>query len=218
MAQDIFGEGRDSHEALLEQLDREKGGGEQEAAIAVGQRIQEIRKRKGLSLQDLAQKSGFSTAMLSQIENHVISPSLGTLIKLAQALEMRLGELIAGPGGRSFTIVRKGEGTVASHYASRSGVSFGYSYQSLCPEMKSRHMEPFLVRLEPAAGAKSPSRHDGEEFIFVLEGQVKVTLEGLTDVLQPGDAIYYHSTLPHRVECHEDRPAVILAVLYSHGA
>ena len=101
--------------------------------------------------------------MLSQIENHVISPSLGTLIKLAQALEMRMGELIAGPGGRSFTIVRKGEGgNVISRYASRSGVTYGYSYQSLCPEMKSRHMEPFLVTLEPTSGFKAPSRHDDQ--------------------------------------------------------
>ncbi|MBI5585287.1 MAG: cupin domain-containing protein [Deltaproteobacteria bacterium] len=217
MAQDIFGEGRDSHEALLEQLEREKESGPEDAAIAVNRRIKEIRQKKGLSLQDLARISGFSTAMLSQIENHLISPSLGTLIKLAQALEMRMGELIAGPGGRSFTIVRQGEGNVVSRYASRSGVTYGYSYQSLCPELKSRHMEPFLVTLEPSSGTKSPSHHEGEEFIFVLEGAVRITLADLTDVLHPGDSIYYHSTLPHLVECHEDRPALILAVLYSSG-
>lgn len=217
MTQDIFGEGRDSHEELLEQLDREKEGGAEEATGAVSQRIKEIRKKKGLSLQDLAQRSGFSTAMLSQIENHVISPSLGTLIKLAQALEMRLGELIAGPGGRSFAIVRKGEGSITSRYASRSGLTYGYSYQSLSPDLKGPHMEPFLVTLEPTAGSKAPSLHEGEEFIFVLEGLVKVTLEGLTDILKPGDSMYYHSSLPHRVECHEGEPAVILAVLYSQG-
>lgn len=217
MAQDIFGEGRDSHEVLLEQLDREQESGTEVASVAVSRRIQDIRRDQGLSLQDLAQKTGFSTAMLSQIENHVISPSLGTLIKLAQALEMPLGELIAGPGAKSATIVRRNQGQVVSRYASRSGVTYGYSYASLSPELQGRHMEPFLVTLEPAPGAKSPSRHDGEEFIYVLEGQVKVTLEGLTDVLNPGDSIYYHSTLPHLVECHEGRPALILAVLYSQG-
>jgi hypothetical protein len=106
--------------------------------------------------------------MLSQIENHVISPSLGTLIKLAKALEMKMGALISAPGEKAFTIVRKGEGKLLSRFASKAGLSYGYSYQSLCPEMKEWHMEPFLVTLEPASGSKKPSRHEGEEFIYVL--------------------------------------------------
>jgi transcriptional regulator with XRE-family HTH domain len=217
MTQDIFGEGRDSHEILLDQMEEEKGTPVEETSLAVSQRIRELRKQKGLSLQDLAEKTGFSTAMLSQIENHVNSPSLGTLIRLARALEMRLGELIAGPGGRSYTIVRRDEDQPVSRYASRSGLTYGYSYRPLCPEMKSRSMEPFLITLEPALGSKAPSRHEGEEFLYVLEGKVRVTLAEITDVLLPGDSIYYHSTLPHLVECHAEQPALILAVLYSES-
>jgi transcriptional regulator with XRE-family HTH domain len=215
MAQEIFGEGRDSHEALLDSLAGEKEENEEKAAVSVGQRIKELRQVRGLSLQDLAQKTGFSNAMLSQIENHVVSPSLGTLIKIARALEMKMGELICAPGEKTFTIVRRGEGKVLSRFASKTGLSYGYSYQSLCTEMKEWHMEPFLVTLEPAAGPKTPSRHEGEEFIYVLEGRVRITLSDFTDILHPGDSIYYHSNLPHLVVCHESRPALILAVLYS---
>jgi transcriptional regulator with XRE-family HTH domain len=217
MAQEIFGEGRDSHEALLDSLAGEKEPKEGDSAISVGQRIKELRQTRGLSLQDLSQKTGFSNAMLSQIENHVISPSLGTLSKLAKALEMKMGELICAPGERTFTIVRSGEGKALSRYASKAGMSYGYSYQSLCTEMKEWHMEPFLVSLEPAAGPKTPSRHEGEEFIYVLEGAVQITLSDFTDILKPGDSIYYHSTLPHLVECHQNQPALILAVLYSQA-
>jgi DNA-binding XRE family transcriptional regulator len=215
MAQDIFGEGRDSHEVLLDTLGGEEKGQEAPEAISVGERIKKLRNDKNLSLQVLSERTGFSQAMLSQIENHVISPSLGTLIKLAKALEMKMGALISAPGEKAFTIVRKGEGKLLSRFASKAGLSYGYSYQSLCPEMKEWHMEPFLVTLEPASGSKKPSRHEGEEFIYVLDGMVKVTLSDFTDVLCSGDSIYYHSTLPHLVECHEAEPALILAVLYS---
>ena len=60
-----------------------------------------------------------------------------------------------------------------------------------------------------------PNHHIGEEFLFVLEGQVDVSLSGHTDVLNPGDSIYYDSSLPHAVSCHGDDPATIIAVIYA---
>ncbi len=77
-------------------------------------------------------------------------------------------------------------------------------------------MEPFIVTLEPATiKASKTSVHDGEEFIFVLEGEMEVILGNHTDVLYPGDSIYYDSNIPHRVQCHQDKVTKILAVLYT---
>jgi quercetin dioxygenase-like cupin family protein len=82
--------------------------------------------------------------------------------------------------------------------------------------MKDRHMEPFLVTLEPATLASpKPASHDGEEFLFVLEGEMEVTLGNHSDVLQPGDAVYYDSNIPHLVQCKGNEKALILAVIYS---
>jgi quercetin dioxygenase-like cupin family protein len=77
-------------------------------------------------------------------------------------------------------------------------------------------MEPFLVTLNPTETHQlEPNQHDGEEIIFVLEGQVEVRLSDHTDLLNSGDSIYYDSTLPHIVSCYGNKPATILAVIYA---
>jgi len=184
--------------------------------IRVGEKIKIMREQKGLSLKDVADMTGFSTALLSQMENHLVSPSLGTIIKLARAFGVRVGDFLGETQGEPFAIVRKDERKKVSRFASKEGVKYGYAYESLGFEKKDRHMEPFIVTLEPATvKASKTSVHDGEEFIFVLEGEMEVILGNHTDVLYPGDSIYYDSTIPHRVQCHQDSVARILAVLYT---
>jgi len=184
--------------------------------IRVGEKIKALREKKGLSLKELADLTGFSTALLSQMENHLVSPSLGTIIKMARALSVRVGDFLGETEGEPYTIVRKEERKKVSRFASKDGVKYGYSYESLGFEKKDRHMEPFIVTLEPATvkNAKT-SVHEGEEFIFVLDGEMEVILGNHTDILYPGDSIYYDSTIPHRVQCHQDKITRILAVLYA---
>ncbi len=186
--------------------------------IRVGERIKTLREQKGLSLKDVADSSGFSSALLSQVENHLVSPSLGTMVKLAKALGVRVGDFLGETSGEPFTIVRKDERKTISRFASKDGVKYGYSYESLGFEKKNRNMEPFIVTLEPATIKTSKiSVHEGEEFIFVLEGQMEVILGDHTDVLYPGDSIYYDSTIPHRVQCYHEKVTRILAVLFAPG-
>ena len=184
--------------------------------VRVGERVKELRERKGLSLQEVADLTGFSTALLSQMENHLVSPSLGTIIKLARALNVKVGDFLGETEGEPFTIVRKDERKMVSRFASKEGVKYGYSYESLGFDKKDRHMEPFIVTLEPATvKAAKTSVHEGEEFIFVLEGEMEVILGSHTDILYPGDSIYYDSTIPHKVQCHQDKVTRILAVIYA---
>ena len=184
--------------------------------VRVGERVKALREQKGLSLKELADLTGFSTALLSQMENHLVSPSLGTIIKLAKALGVRVGDFLGETEGEPFTIVRKDERKKVSRFASKEGVKYGYSYEALGFEKKDRHMEPFIVTLEPATVKTSKtSVHDGEEFIFVLDGEMEVILGNHTDVLYPGDSIYYDSNIPHRVQCHQEKVTKILAVLYA---
>jgi len=181
----------------------------------VGATIKRIRERKGLSLFDLAQKSGFSTALLSQIENHLISPSLGALTILSRALEVDIGTLLGHEGKAPFCVTRSSQGQEIFRFASTEGVKYGYSYESLAHDKKNRRMEPFIVTLEPPTVPDLAARtHDGEEFLYVLEGKMKVTLGDHTDVLEPGDSIYYDSSIPHRVEC-VGKSAKLLAVIYT---
>ncbi len=184
--------------------------------LRVGERIRELRESKGLSLQDMANRTGYSSALLSQVENHFISPPLGGLIKIAKALEVKVGTFFGDEPRESYAIVRKDERKHISRFASKEGVSYGYSYESLGFDKKDRQMEPFLVTLEPAmVKSEKLSSHDGEEFIFVLEGEMEAILGDHKDVLHPGDCIYYDSTIPHKVQCHREIPTKILAVLWT---
>ena len=184
--------------------------------VRVGERIKELRERKGLSLKEVADLTGFSTALLSQMENHLVSPSLGTIVKLARALSVKVGDFLGETEGEPFTIVRKDERKMVSRFASKEGVKYGYSYEALGFDKKDRHMEPFIVTLEPATvKAAKTSVHEGEEFIFVLEGEMEVILGNHTDILYPGDSIYYDSTIPHKVQCHQNKVTRILAVIYA---
>ena len=184
--------------------------------LRVGEKIRELREKKGLSLQDMANRTGYTSALLSQVENHFISPPLGALIKIAKALEVKVGTFFGEEPQASCAIVRRDERKHISRYASKEGVSYGYSYESLGFDKKDRQMEPFLVTLEPATvKSEKLSTHDGEEFIFVLEGEMEAILGGHKDVLHPGDSIYYDSTIPHKVQCHRDIPTKILAVIWA---
>ena len=81
--------------------------------------------------------------------------------------------------------------------------------------MRDRSMEPFLVTLAPDAEEMPGSIHEGEEFIYVLEGEMEVIIGEHKEVLYPGDSIYYQSSIPHLVRCHRGGPTRILAVLFT---
>jgi len=184
--------------------------------MRVGEKVKKLREEKGMSLAELAERSGFSSALLSQVENHMISPPLGTLIKLARAMDVAIGHFFEDKSDAPFVIVRSEERAHISRVASKNGVKFGYSYESLAQGKKNRYMEPFIVTLEPATKKdRNAYSHEGEEFIFVLEGDMEVTLEDHTDVLKPGDCIYFDSKLRHRVECAGDGETRILAVIHA---
>jgi transcriptional regulator with XRE-family HTH domain len=184
--------------------------------MRVGEKIKKLREEKGMSLPELAEKSGFSSALLSQIENHMISPPLGTLIKIGQAMDVPLGYFFEDIAEAPFVIVRAEERRHVSRVASKEGVKFGYRYESLAQDKKNRFMEPFLVTLEPVTKKdRNAYSHEGEEFIFVLEGEMEVTLEDHTDMLRPGDCIYFDSKLRHRVQCIGDKETRIVAVIHA---
>lgn len=184
--------------------------------IKIGERLKSLRLDKKLSIEDVAQKSGISASTIASIEGKTVSPPLGQIISLANALQVTLGELFEDSADSPFCIVRGDSRKTVSRFSSADGKSGGYSYESLGHQKQNRHMEPFLVTLTPGEASQvEPNQHVGEEIIFVLEGQVEVKLSGHTDVLNPGDSIYYDSNLPHIVSCHGKEPATILAVIYA---
>lgn len=221
---------RDAYEDFLTEISQQFARKEQEKdfiegigkeipregiTLRVGERVKEVREKKGLSLEDVYRRTDIDVSLLTQIEEGNVTPPLGTVIRLAKALEMKMGYFISGEEDKPYTIVRLNDRKVVSRYDSKKGKRYGYEYESLAPNKKDRHMEPFLVTLEPAETEEERSTHDGQEFIFVLEGKMEVRLGEEVHLLERGDSIYYDSTVPHLVKCHGHEITKILAVLYA---
>lgn len=188
---------------------------EEEISADMGKRLKEARESRGLSIFDIYLRTNIDVEQLTQIEEGTVAPPLGTVIKLAKALDIKIGYLVSGEEEKTYTIVRKDDRKVISRYDPGKEKQYGYGYESLAPQKTDRHMEPFLVTLEPSETEHERSAHDGQEFIFVLDGKMEVRLEDEIHILEPGDSIYYDSTVPHLVKCHNKETTKILAVLYT---
>ncbi len=176
-------------------------------------KLRQARQSLGFSVQELASKVGISAELLEQMEKGEAILPLGQLIKLSKALSLKMADLIS-EGDKPFTIVRWGDRRRFKRLGKSKQEHRGYEYESLATGKRDRLMEPFIVTLHPS-DADEPSAHDGQEFIYVLEGQMDVLVGETKDVLNPGDAIYYDSSDIHLVKAHGERPAKILAVIIS---
>lgn len=179
----------------------------------IGDRIRRVREEKGLSITALSQLTGFDEDTLRAIEDNRLNPQLGTIIKLSKALDSALRRLIAGEGQRLWAITRKNERHVVERSSTGKGSKAAYTYMSLAPEVKGRHMEALVVQLEEMPDQER-SVHGGEEFIYVLEGVVVLDIGAERFELAPGDSAYYLSTTPHLLTAKGGR-ARIVAVIYS---
>lgn len=202
------GEPRDRYEVLTGDISRQTGGIDVEA---IGDRIRGIREEKGITHEEMANLTGFDVETLARIEANEIQPQLGTLVKLSKALDSAFSRLVSGTGNRVYSVTRKDERKPVSRSTSPKGRKL-YSYQSLAPEVRGRHMETLIVELEENPDQET-SVHEGEEFIYVLEGTVLVKIDKDLFELEPGDSAYYLSTTTHMVAAKKDK-ARILAVLY----
>ncbi len=178
---------------------------------AIGDRIKGIREAKGISYEELSHITGFDVDLLIKIEKNEIQPQLGTLVKLSKALESAFSRLVSGVGDKLYSITRKDARKVDSRSSSAKGKQL-YTYHSMAPEVKGRHMEALMVTLGENPDQEM-SVHDGEEFIYVIEGTVFTKIGEESFDLEPGDSVYYLSTTPHMVAAKQGK-AVILAVLY----
>jgi transcriptional regulator with XRE-family HTH domain len=190
----------------LKEKDREKE--------SLGDRIRRVREMKGLTIKDLSSRTGIDIDTLERTESSEMIPALGRLARLGRALDMKMGYFISPGIDQPMTVVRKDERRSISRYGEKKSMQYGYFYESLAPEKADRLMEPFIVTLVPT-DTEEFSIHAGQEFLYVLEGEMKVQVGDRVDFLKPGDAVYYDSNEPHLVRCVGTNITKILAVLYT---
>ncbi|MDR1803753.1 MAG: cupin domain-containing protein [Treponema sp.] len=186
-----------------------------------GKRISEIRKTYSLSREVLAERSGISVDLIERIEDDGHIPDLAPLIKIARGLGVRLGTLLDDHEQLGPVITRAGEAAASTRFktglpegANTGDAHHGMSFNALAADKNSRHMEPFIVTIESDA-QQEKSTHEGEEFIYVLEGNLALEYGMDKDTLKTGDSVYYDSIVPHRVFSADSNPVKILAVIYT---
>ncbi len=183
----------------------------------VGEKIRQIRELKKVSIEELAERSGMEIAMIQRIEQERNIPSLAPLIKIARSLGVRLGTFLDDSDSFGPVVVRSGDYHRGVRFTSQSSEAREHlNFYSLAFDKAGRNMEPFIVDIEP--GLQSDfmlSSHEGEEFIYVLEGEIEINYGKELYKLAKGDSIYLDSIVLHNVHAGNNHPAKILAVVYA---
>lgn len=182
---------------------------------SVGERLKHIREMQGLTLDRLSKISGIDEGYLADVESFKVYPDLGTIIRLSKALKISTGFILDAASGYSYSVVRRDDRQKIKRALSGKKDRPDYEYQSLSTGVSSRHIESFIVTLAGKEYDQEPSTHDGEEFLYVLEGELSIRLGNKEESLKAGDSIFYLSTVPHALRSAGQAPAVLLAVVYT---
>ncbi len=183
--------------------------------LHLGKKIRDLRKKSGFVLQDLSDRTGLSKPLLSQIEKEVVSPPVATLLKISKAFNVNIGFFFQdGDPEDRVVLVKKDESKVIdSRYFGRE--ESGYYYEALAFKKSKKFMEPFLVEFKRKKIDKlSYFSHEGEEFIYVLQGTLEFRTEDRHYLLDPGDSLYFESSIPHAYRATGPRNAKALTVVY----
>src|SRR6476646_6919740 len=172
---------------------------------AVGPRVKALREAMDLSLRDLAERSGVSAPMLSQVERGETSPTLQVASRIAAGPELRRRDEES-----TVTVVRRGEG--------RRGGAGGHAYEVLTPPLPGLRAEVTRHTLAPQAvtgGPGDPPRHEpgARETAFVEDGGLTLHVDGTEHELRAGDCVTFDADLPHHFANHTEEEAVLLAIV-----
>ena len=178
----------------------------------IGKRIHQYRLQNNLTLQELADKTGYSKGYLSKVEKSGKAPPVATLSVIARELGVSVSVILGEEAmDDSICLVRENERTLMA----KTGEDFGYAYEALANPYPNKHMEPFILSYPSDDALKHTFQHDGEEMLFVLQGQMRYKYGSSEFVLDKGDCIYFDSSVAHTGEQVGDEPVKTLIVLYT---
>lgn len=174
----------------------------------LGRRVRTARLARRLTLEEVVSRTNFTVSWLSKLENGQLAPSLEGLVRLSQALECGVDALVEGLSiPPQYVVVKRGNGTVVS---GRGGVV----HEKLADQWRDRRMHPVILHVSGNGNRRQPESHDGERFLFVLAGEVKVAYGEEQILLGTGDSLYLHAAIPHALTAAGRGGAKVLSVAY----
>ena len=195
----------------LIRIARESGADSAVAPLNLGQRVRDLRKERGWTLEQAAGQAGLARSTLSKIENGQMSPTYEALKKLAEGLSISVPQLFTPPSkaqvsGR-LAVTKQGEG--------QAQATATYEHELLAGPLTRKQMLPYRARIRARSFEEFDGwvRHDGEEFLYVLTGVIRLYTEFYEPVdLRRGDSAYYDASMGHNVISLSDEDATILWV------
>jgi len=180
----------------------------------VNERIKDIRKQNGLSLERLAELTGFTKGYLSRIENSSRVPPFATVQAIAAALQTDIMFLLdkgAHPvESKNIDLMRNPENSEEGWEKS----SLVYTFKPLVNTYKNKYMSPFMFKVKK--GETDLTSHDSEEFVLVLDGEVDLNYDGKTFSIAKGDSFYLDARIKHKFVNKNERTASLLAVHFNY--
>lgn len=180
----------------------------------LSEKLVDLRNHSELTLEEAAESSGLSEDQLQEYEAGNALPAVGELMNLGQLFGVSLNHFfLSGPPTARVEIVRSTDRWKVDPQTD-TAAALNYSYEALAYRLTDKVMSPFHVEIPPSEQKNvKPLSHDGEEFHFILSGEVEMTIDQETYCLASGDSIYFDSRLPHTVRALEFQPARMLACL-----
>ena len=170
----------------------------------VGQKIKQVRTKKKISLDTMANDTGFSIDYLKKIEGGKKIPPVGALLQIARALEID-----------STFFLREQASSVQNRVRAYTKRTDNYAYTTLTPGAENKHLKAFKVAIEPLQDHEGVGyQHEGEEFVYVLQGSVEIVVGEHINVLEEGDSLHFNSGIRHRMRNLSESRAEMLVVVY----
>jgi quercetin dioxygenase-like cupin family protein len=172
-----------------------------------GTKMKQLRQVRKISLEHLANKTGFSQRYLKEIEEGMAIPPVSAVIQIAKALSIDSGSFLSAEEQKASEKRRK-----ESFYKRTQA----YSYKTLTPDAETKHMKAFLVTIDPRQDHKMVEyKHEGEEFIYVLKGEVEVMVGENQNLLKKNETLHFDSGITHKLRNPSDHKTLLLVVLYT---
>jgi transcriptional regulator with XRE-family HTH domain len=178
--------------------------------VDLGRRIRAARLARRLTLEEVVSRADFTVSWLSKLENGLLAPSLEGLVRLGEVLECGIEELVAGLSARpKYVVTRSGEGQ-AENGRGRNGLAV----ERLADSWWGRAIEPAILHVSGNGNRKAPDSHDGERFLHVLDGDLKIHYGDELILLGPGDSVYLDAAIAHTLVPADRGTVRVLSVAF----
>ena len=175
--------------------------------VELGQKINEVRKERGLTLMQVASKVGCSPSFLSQVERGKVSPSITTLKHIANALQVNIVDFFLSSSSTDPVVTRENDRVEISMKRWKAQINL------LVRNTQGKRMQPFYTIIQPGGGAMGFYSHEGEEFGIVLKGELEINLNGTIYRVKENESFYYSSQIPHGWTNPTDKVTVVVWVV-----